>query len=127
MSRLRSLAVLSAVVALAGCYSYRPATLARIEPKNQVRVTTRDGRREELVAVTVAADTLRGLGAKERWPWGRRDRIAIAVADLSEVEVQRLNVGRSVVAVVGMAAFIAIPALAIAGLGNVNLLGGRGW
>ena len=128
MSRVRSLAMLSVVV-LAGCYGYRSAPLASIEPKNQVRVTTRDGRRTELLGVTIAADTLRGLGVSLRVLRFRRDKVAMPVADITLVEVRRLDLRRSVVAGVGMAAAIVIPVLFVIQLGKVdwNPLGGMHW
>jgi len=114
MSRCRSLALLSAVAALSGCYSYRAARLAGIEPKHEVRVTPRGGRRLELVDAVVAADTLRGRAARQRWFWSRRESVAIAVADISSVEVKRLHVARSVAATVGAFAVVAVPVLVVA-------------
>ena len=129
MSRVRSSAVLAAVVVLAGCYSYRTVPLASIEPKNQVRVTTRDGHRTELGGVTIAADTLRGLAVSSRFLRFRRDKVAMPVADITLVEVRRLDVRRSVVAGVGMAAAIALPILLVIQLGKVDWhpLGGMHW
>jgi len=95
MSRARLFALLSAVVAVTGCYSYRVAPLATIEPKRQVPVTARDGRRVELFAVTVAADTLRGVSVRQRFFWERRVNVAMAVADLTTVEVRRFDARRS--------------------------------
>jgi hypothetical protein len=102
ISRVRSLAVLSAVVALTGCSSYRLVPLSNIAPNDQVRVTVRDGHRVELQAVTVAADTLRGLRQRQ----GHPGSVTIAVANLTKVEVLRMDAGRSVGLVVGTAAVI---------------------
>lgn len=98
MLRIGSLRVLSTVVVLAGCYSYRAVPLAGVAPKNRVRVSTRDGRREELTEVTVASDSVRGVRTAQRWLWSRRGSVTIPVADLTQVEVQRLDVARSTVA-----------------------------
>lgn len=106
MSRVRSLATLTAVVALTGCYSYRLVPLAGIEPKNAVRVTTRDGHRPDLGDVTVDADSVRGHLINQRWPWSRRGTVAFAVAAVTKVEVRRLDVRRSVWAAVGVAALV---------------------
>jgi hypothetical protein len=114
MSRARSFALLSALVALTGCYAYRPAKLDRVTPTNQVRVTTQDGRRTELAQVSVAADTMRGLGVRQRWPWSRREHFTAPIATIAQVEVQRLLVGRSILAGVAVVALVAIPVLIIA-------------
>lgn len=91
-----------ACLALTGCYTYRLVPLARVQPKDQVRVTARDGRRAQLYDVTVANDTLRGVSVKERPVWRRgRDSIAVAVADVTKVEVRRLDAVRSVAGGVG--------------------------
>jgi len=103
MSRVRSLLMVTAVVALAGCYSYQLVPLASVEPKNDVRLTTRDGHREELGDVTVASDSVRGRSIGQRWFWTRRRSVALAVADLTKVEVRRLDVARSVRAGVAVA------------------------
>lgn len=94
------------VVALSGCQSYRSVPLANIVPKDQVRVTVRDGQRVEVYATRVAADTLRGLGADQRFLQFGSDSVAVAVADLTKVEVRRLNVSRSVVAGAAAASFV---------------------
>lgn len=98
MLRIRSLGVLWAVVALAGCYYYQVVPLAGLAPKSQVRVTTRDGHLEELTEVTVASDTVCGVRNAQRWLWSRHGSVAIAVADITMVEGQRLDLASSVVA-----------------------------
>jgi hypothetical protein len=98
MLRIRSLAVLGAIVSLAGCYAYRVVPLAGVAPRSQIRVTTNDGRRVELTDVTVTADTVRGVRTAQRWFWSPRGRVTMAVADITTVEGQRLDVARSVVA-----------------------------
>ena len=106
MSRVRSLAMLTAVVALTGCYSYRLVPPAGIEPKDAVRVTTRDGHRQQLGAVTVDSDSVRGHLINQRWPWSRRGSVVFASGEVRKVEVRRLDVRRSVWAGVGMAALV---------------------
>jgi hypothetical protein len=97
-----------ACIALTGCYSYRLAPLTSIQAKDQIRVTARDGGRVQLYDVRVANDTLRGLSIKQRPIWRHgRDSVAVAVADLTKVEVRRLDAARSV------AASVLIPALAV--------------
>lgn len=88
-----------ACIALTGCYTYRLAPLAGIHPDDQVRVTTRDGRRVKVCDVRVANDTLRGLSVKQRsiWRRGGRDSIAVAVADVTTVEVRRMDVAATAV------------------------------
>jgi hypothetical protein len=129
MSRKRSFAVLSVVVVLAGCYGYRSAPLASIEPKNQVRVTSRAGQRTELVGVTASGDSLRGVSARQRLFRVSRDQVAMPVADIALVRVRRLDVRRSVAAGVGMAALVALPVLLVIQLGKTDFdpLGGMHW
>jgi len=86
-----------ACVALTGCYTYRLVPLARLQPKDQVRVTARDGSRVELYNVTVANDTLLGRDARNRPIWQRSGgAIAVAVADVTTVAVRRVDVAGSV-------------------------------
>ena len=117
MSRVRSLAALSAVVALASCSSYRLVPLANIAPSDHVRVTVRGGRRVELQSVAVRADTLRGFS----WTQGHREIVAIAVANLTTVEVLRTD-RRSVGLVFGTALVLAVIYFAV----GVHALGGPG-
>ena len=114
MSSSRTLVLLAALAVLSGCYSYRAVPLASVRPKHDVRVTTRLGTRVELVDATVAADSLRGRAARQRWLWSRRQRIAIATADVATVEVKRLNRGRTIVAAVGAVALLVVPVLVVA-------------
>jgi len=109
MSRVRSLAALSVVVALASCSSYRLVPLANVAPNDQVRVTARDGRSVELQSVAVRADTLRGLG----WTEGHREIVAIAVANITTVEVRRTDAVMSLGLVVGAAFALAVIAYAV--------------
>jgi len=83
MSYVRSLAVISALVASAGCYAYRVAPLTAIGPKDQVRVTAADGQRFTAQEVTITADTLRGITIGESFLRTRRDRLSIPVAGLT--------------------------------------------
>jgi len=115
----RTLRVL-ACVALTGCYAYQLAPLASIQPKNQVRVTARDGRRVELSGVTVAADTLRGL---EVWRPSRDSVVVVAVADVTRVEVRRLQPVVTVVTIVGLSALAAFAYAAIM-VSREGVLGG---
>jgi hypothetical protein len=108
-----------ACIALTGCYSYQLAPLAAIQPKNEVRVTARDGRRVELSGVTVAADTLRGLELRR----SGRDTVAVAIADVTKVEVLRHSAGRTVLAVVGVSA-IALVGYAALWVSQNGVLGG---
>jgi hypothetical protein len=128
MSRVRWLAMLSVVV-LAGCYGYRYAPFAGVEPKDQVRVTAWDGHTVELSGVTVSGDTLRGVSARQRLLRVSRDQVAMSVADIALVEVRRLDVRRSVAAGVGVAAVIALPVLFVILLSKTdfNPLGGMRW
>jgi hypothetical protein len=71
MLRIRSLAVLGAVIALAGCYAYRVVPLAGVAPRSRIRVTTADGRRVEVEGVSLAADSVRGFRVGQRWLWRR--------------------------------------------------------
>lgn len=109
MSSVRSYALLSALVALTGCYSYRVAPLASIDPKHQFRVTSRDGHSVEVSDARVEADTLRGLAVRTRWFWDRRAIVVIAVADITKVEAQRVDVARTVAAGIVDLAIVAIP------------------
>jgi hypothetical protein len=95
-----------AIAGLADCYSYRVAPLATVEPKHQVRATPRQGRQVELFGVTVDGDTLRGTALRHSFLRDRREKVAIAVADLANVQVRRFDVRRSVVA--GVVAAVAV-------------------
>ena len=115
----RTLRVL-ACFALTGCYTYQLAPLGSIKPSNQVRVTARDGRRVELYDVTIANDTLRGISIEQRSNrQPGRDTTAVAVADVTKVEVERVNAGKTA-AVIGLPilAFVSIVALAIIAQGG---------
>jgi hypothetical protein len=122
MSRIRFLAVFSAVVVLAGCYSYRATSLTTVEPKHHVRVTTSDGRRIEMARVTIASDTVRGMSVRQRLLGERLVSVAVPVADLMKVEVRRVNVVRSIALVGTFAALVAIPVFVIdwGGIGGIS-------
>ena len=124
MSSSRTLVLLALLAVLTGCYSYRSVPLASVRPKHDVRVTTRLGARVELVDATVAGDSLRGRIARLRWPRSRRERFAIAAADLTRVEVKRLNVGRSVAVGVAAVAAVAVPVVVVLAVSSSFSFGG---
>jgi hypothetical protein len=76
-------------------------------------VTTGDGRRIEMARVTVTPDTVRGVSVRQRLLAERLDRPALAVPDVTSVEVRRVNLARSLGLVAAVGALIAIPALVV--------------
>jgi hypothetical protein len=74
-------------------------------------VTARDGRRVELFGVAVAADTMRGIELRSAVP----RTVAVAVADVTKVEVQRPSAGLTALAIVGVpVAFVVLMGVVVA-------------
>lgn len=95
-----------AFLALGACYGWsaKPPSSPGGGPR-EVRVVTRDGK-YRITGVTIAADSIAGLTPDSV-------RAAFALADVTRVEVRHLDVGRTVLAVSGVA-LVALGVAAIA-------------
>jgi hypothetical protein len=109
------------LVAGAGCLTWRPApatlpaaqavTAARGRP---VRLTTRASGRVELRGPRVIGDSVIGE-TPAREPDIVKARAAVALADVTAVQVRRVSVGRTALALVGGTLVTAIGAVASSG------------
>jgi hypothetical protein len=108
MALRRTIALLLIPAITTSCHSWRtaevePRALVESEHPRDVRVTTQDNTRYVLRGPRIVEDTLRGLRGN--------DSVAVALRDVSRVEVQRSSPLKTVavilgVGVVGMGALI---------------------
>lgn len=108
----RAVALVLMPLVSAGCYGWRvtdipPRTVVETQRPSQIRVTTGDRTRVEIVSPRIAGDSLVG-----RARWGDRRAVGIAVADVTRTETYQLKVAPTAVAIVlaagVVAAFIAL-------------------
>ena len=104
----RALALLLGSLTLTGaCTSWHasevaPETLLARERPSAVRVTAHDDDRHVLRGPRIAADTLRGLRG-----WEGKDSVAVALRDVTRVEVARVSSGKTAALVVVVGGLIA--------------------
>ena len=101
MKRTRSRATVAFIVALWGwgCAAYAPMSEvpASGDLPRDVRITQRDGTVMNLAVAQVAGDTIRGFRPNSTV------RVHIAVADVAQVEVPRIDRSETALALVGVA------------------------
>jgi hypothetical protein len=107
-TRLRPLALVVGTAwafTSAGCYSWHALKPTLPPPSDlvhqQVRVTLRSGQRHDLLDAGVVGDSL--FGEEERPLRLRRQRWAIPVGEIANVEVWRIDAGRTALVAVGVA------------------------
>ena len=116
-ARRRAIA-LALITLTVGCTSWQtaqvtPQVLLETEKPKSVRVTAHDTR-QMVRGPRIASDTLRGLRG-----WQGKDSVAVALRDLTRMEVSRYSPGRTTGLVVGMvvvvggliAAFVAMQSI----------------
>jgi hypothetical protein len=141
MGGVRRLAVLAVLAALPACYSYREVPDAALAPGSQVRahlapaavvrLGSQLARPDTLLEGVFLARTAEGLEIDAygmSWPPGTvapplRQRLVLAPADVTRLEVRRLDRGTTAAAAVGGAA---VAALIVARLFGIAGGGGEG-
>ena len=115
----RAIALVLMSLIAGGCTSWQtaqvtPQVLVETEHPKQVRITAQDDHRQIVRGPRIASDTLRGLRG-----WQGKDSVAVALRDLTRMEVSRYSPGRTTGLVVGMvvvvggliAAFVAMQSI----------------
>lgn len=94
-----SLVLAALLVSATGCYhyaaQYRPLSDALASPQDKVRVTLADSTQRILYSARVVGDSLIGWSAPPT-SGGQANRVALAIADVRNVEVHRMNVAGTV-------------------------------
>ncbi len=121
LRRYRPLALLLLVLHLAGCYSWQPVTVSPRQlieeaAPDHIRIFKADGERMELRNPQVESDSLTARIFSNL----RTGTVRIALADITAVEWRRLQVGKTVWAIVP----VLLPVLSLF-LGR--LLGSKRW
>jgi hypothetical protein len=101
LRRYRPLALFLLVLHLTGCYSWQPATVSprqfiEEEQPGQIRIVQADGERMELRNPRIESDSLTARIFSRL----RTGTVRIALADITAVESRRLQVGKTVLAMV---------------------------
>lgn len=138
---ISSLAALASV-AVAGCYTYRPATQAQIAPQQDVRVTVTSTQQAELAEVLHSGspsfpatyleaengEILFSVPLRNPTPGMRtttlRNRISIPATDVVQIETRELSVWRTAALAAAIAAGVSTAAVA-AFDGNNTAEGGK--
>ena len=108
-ARPPAIASILLAVQIAGCARWAPVTQPIPEavekhPRAEARVTLQDGTRWELSHLRIVGDSLAGYhvivssasGVPE--PWDRGDTVAVALADISRMEIQKPAASRPALA-----------------------------
>ena len=115
----RPLAVVLIPLVALGCYSWQtakvtPQVLVETEHPKAVRVTTVDSVQTKVAGPRIAGDTLRGtVVSPSAWGKTRRDSVAVALRDVTRVEVRRYDSGRTLALIFVSALIVGAVAYAI--------------